>query len=71
MRWMKDPKTKEESVTVTMLSITFAVALVKLIVADMTFGKLTMGGFDGQNFALIVGTMSTLYWGRKNTGDKK
>jgi len=69
--WIKDPKTKEQSVTVTLLIITFVVALTKLLLAGSSMGSFTFGAFSGGDFSQIVGTVGALYGVRKFTDKEK
>lgn len=68
--WIKDPNTKEESVTVTLYVIGFFVCTLKLLTSGITFGNITLGTFSGSDFALAVGAVGAVYWGRKHTDSK-
>lgn len=65
--WIKDPSTKEESVTVTLYVIGFTVCTLKLLTSGMHFGNISLGTFSGSDFALAVGAVGAVYWGRKHT----
>lgn len=68
--WIKDPSTKEESVTVTLYVIGFLVCTLKLLTSGMHFGSMSLGTFSGSDFALAVGAVGAVYWGRKHTDSK-
>jgi hypothetical protein len=65
--WIRDPKNHKPSVTLTLLVVGFVVCLAKLIVSDMAIGPIHFSAFTGTDFALAVGAVSALYWGRKVT----
>lgn len=69
--WITDPKTKEKSVTLTLLVVTFGVAMTKLLLAGSTIKGMTFGGFSGGDFSQIVGTVGALYGVRKFTDKDK
>ena len=69
--WIKDPKTKEKSVTLPLLMSTFAIASIKLIVSGIAFKDLSFSPFDAQGWALMITTAGGLYWGRKHTDKVK
>lgn len=64
--WLKDPKTKEPSVTLTLLVTGFIVAVLKLLVSGITLQTITLSQFAGGDFATVVGSLGALYWGRRN-----
>lgn len=66
MLWLKDPKTKEPSVTLTLLVVGFIVAVAKLLVSGITLQTITLSQFTGGDFATVVGSLGALYWGRRN-----
>lgn len=70
--WIKDPKTKEKSATLTFFGVGFGVALVKLLLSGISFGSFSFGTFPGSEFAIVVGAVGGLYTARKYTdaGDK-
>lgn len=68
--WIKDPNTKEPSVTVTLLVIGFIVCTLKLLTSGFSFGNISLGTFSGSDFALAVGSVGAIYWGRKHTDSK-
>jgi hypothetical protein len=69
--YFKDPKTKKESVTLTLLIVGFIVATTKLLVAGSEFGSLKFGEFDGVQYAAALSAISALYWARKRDTIKK
>jgi hypothetical protein len=69
--FLKDPKTGEKSVTVTLLVIGFSVALIKLLLADSEIGSFKMGPFGSSDFGIIIGSLGALYSARKYTDKDK
>ena len=69
--WFKDPKTDEKSVTVTLLTITFIIALAKIMVSGMTIGGFKMAAFSGVDFAAMIGAVGGVYGFRKHTDKSK
>ena len=69
--WIKDPKTKKPSVTVTLLVVTFLVALGKILLAGVTVGSFTMAPFIGTDFAAMIAAVGGLYGFRKHTDRDK
>ena len=65
--WLKDPKTKEKSVTLTLFVIAFVIACVKLLIANMVINKISLGAFTGTDFAAVVGAAGAIYTARKYT----
>ena len=65
--WLKDPKTNEVSVTLTLLVIGFIVCTGKLLLSGLEFGSIKLGAFGGGDFAGAVGALGALYWARRNT----
>lgn len=68
--WIKDPQTKEESVSVTLLVVGFVPCLLKLLTSGVTYGSINLGTFSGSDFAIAVGALAALYWGRRHTDSK-
>lgn len=68
--WLKDPKTNEPSVSLTMLVLTTIVSLVKLLLAGSEFNGFKLADFSGGDFSMIVGVFAALYWGRKHSDNK-
>ena len=67
MKYLKDPKTGQESATLTILMSTFGICLIKLLFSGMTYGEFTAGVFTGADFATAVGAAGALYGFRKST----
>lgn len=68
--WILDPKTKEPSVTITMMVPGFLVCILKLLISGLTIGGLTMGHFSGSDFATAIGALGMIYAARKHTDSK-
>lgn len=65
--WIKDPKNKQESVTLTILVSGFFIALMKLSLSGMAFGDLIVfEKFTGMDFAAVLGAVGGLYSLRKH-----
>jgi uncharacterized membrane protein len=67
--WLSGPEGKK-SVSLTLLVITTAVCLIKLVFAGAEIGAFKMAEFSGTDFAAIVGVFAGLYWGRRQTDAK-
>lgn len=65
--YMKDPKTKDPSVTLTLLIVGFAVCLLKLLTSGMIIGTIHLGDFAGSDFAECIGALGALYAARKHS----
>jgi hypothetical protein len=65
--WVKDPKTKEPSVTLTLLVSGFCVAVLKLVVSGISVGPATLAPFTGGDFAAVVASLGAIYAARKHT----
>lgn len=68
--YMKDPKTGEPSVTITLLVVGFAICLLKLLTSGMVIGTIQLGTFSGSDFATAVGALGALYAARKHTDSR-
>ncbi len=68
--YLKDPDTKLPSVSLTLLITGFVPCLLKLLTSGIQFGNMNLGTFTGSDFAIAVGALGALYWGRKYTKDK-
>lgn len=68
--YLKDPDTKQESVSLTLLVVGFVLCLLKLLTSGIAFGSMNLGTFTGSDFAIAVGALGALYWGRKHTDAK-
>lgn len=69
--WLKDPKTKEKSVTLTLLVIGFLVSTAKLAVSGITYNKFSMGDFAGAEYSLALGALAGLYAYRRKSEKKQ
>jgi len=69
--WLKDPKTNEKSATLTILMVTFAACLVKLLISGLEYKDFTISSFSGADFATAVGAAGALYGFRKHTDKEK
>lgn len=56
----------ESSLTAGMLKITFAVALVKILIAGLEVQGMKFGDFSAADFGTMLAPMITLYWSRRN-----
>ncbi len=68
--FIKDPKTDQPSVTVTAFVVGFVIACLKLLVAGVSVGNISLSPFSGSDFAAVVGALGLIYAARKHT-DKK
>lgn len=64
--WLKDFKTGEPSLTITLLVSTFAIAGLKLLLSSITIGEFSFETFEAQDFAIMVGAMGAIYGWRKS-----
>ena len=62
---MEDSK-GEKSLTAGMLKITFAIALVKVLLSDLQIKGINFGEFSAADFGTMLAPMVTLYWSRRN-----
>lgn len=67
MNFIKDPKTGEQSVTLTMLIVGFTVALLKLLTSGLIIGSINLGAFSGSDFAEVVGALGAIYAARRHS----
>lgn len=65
--WIKDPKTDKKSVTLTLFTIAFFVALAKLMLSGLTIYGIAFAAFSGGDFATVIGSIGAIYFGRKFT----
>jgi hypothetical protein len=63
--WLKDPKTKKPSVTLTLMVVGFMLAAVKMFISGMTISSFTLDKFSGTDFAAAVGALGIVYAWRK------
>jgi len=64
--WIKDPKTKEKSVTLTAFAVGFGVAVLKLALSGLSIGDFKAEPFSGTDFAAVVGALGAIYTARRN-----
>lgn len=64
--WLKDPKTKERSVTLTVFAVGSLVALLKLLASGVSIGSFKAEKFGGGDFAAAVGALGAVYTLRRN-----
>lgn len=69
--YLKDPKTGKHSATLTILMSTFGVCLLKILISGITYGELSLGEFNGGDFAAAVGAAGAIYSARKFTDKEK
>lgn len=67
--YLKDPKTGEQSVTLTMFVLGMVVCIAKLMISGMTIQGFAMSAFSGVDFAAAVGALGAVYVARRNLGD--
>ena len=63
--WIKDPKTKKKSATLTLFTIGFLIACVKLLLSGIVIQGFTFSSFTGGDFASVIGSLGIIYGGRK------
>lgn len=68
--WIRDPKTKQQSPTLTLLVVTTLACLAKLLVSGLTINGVALGDFSGTDFAAAVAAVGALYAQRKWTASK-
>lgn len=66
--WLKDPKSGEPSVTLTLFVWGFVVCLAKLILSGFSVGSLNFSLFSGVDFAAAVGALGAVYAMRRTQG---
>ncbi len=70
MRYLKDPKTKQPSVTLTAFVTGFTVAALKLLFSGVQITeKYKLPDFTGVDFAAVVGALGAVYAMRRTPGD--
>lgn len=69
--WLQDPKTKQPSVTLTLMTVGFVICMIKLLLAGNIFGKFTFGEFSGVDFGAVMASLVTIYGYRKTTDANK
>ena len=63
--WLRDPKSKKKSATLTLLVVGFITILGKLLLSDVTIHGVHFNYFSGGDFALAIGALGGLYVGRR------
>lgn len=71
MRFLKDPKTGRESVTLTAFVVGFLVCTGKLLLSGIKTDLITFEQFSGSDFGIAVGALGAIYTLRKNSTIKK
>lgn len=69
--YLKDPKTGEQSVTMTVFVVGCAVCLLKLLTSGITVGTVVLSQFGGGDFGAAVGALGAIYAFRKATDKDK
>jgi len=69
--YLTDPKTGKKSVTLTLLIVTFIVALIKVLISGMEFNGSNMGQFSAADFMTMVGGVGAIYGFRKHSDKDK
>lgn len=65
--WIKDPKTGDKSVTLTILLLLVIVATAKLMLSGVAISDtFTFEKFTAGDWATIFGPAAGFYWGRRN-----
>lgn len=66
MRYLKDPKSGKESITLTAFMVGFLVCTGKLLLSGVTTNLITFEPFSGMDYAAAVGALGMVYTLRKN-----
>jgi len=70
MRYLRDPKTKQPSVTLTAFVTGFGVAALKLLFSGVQLtATYKLPEFNGVDFAAVVGALGAIYAMRRTPGD--
>lgn len=69
--YIKDPISKRDSVTLTLLIVGFVVFIAKVIISDMTIGTFHFGTFSASDFSIGIASLGGLYFGRQWTKSKE
>lgn len=70
MRYLRDPKTKQPSVTLTAFVTGFVIAAAKLAMSGVQItASYKIPEFNGVDFAAVVGALGAIYAMRRNPGD--
>ena len=65
MMWIKEPKTKEPSVTLTLLVLTWIVGIINILLSNNTILHINFNSFNGVDFGALMASMSSIYGVRK------
>jgi hypothetical protein len=65
--WCRDPKTGKPSATLTVFLVGTAVVLLKYALSGLTIAGVPFEHMDGSDFAMAVGALGAVYFGRKWT----
>ena len=65
--YLKDPKTSQPSVTLTMMLVGFLVLIFKLLTSGMVIHGIHFGIFTGSDFGVALGALGAIYGFRKHT----
>lgn len=69
--WLKDPKTKKESVTLTVFVYGFVIATAKLLFSGVEIiDKVKMSEFSGIDYSAVIAALGAIYTYRKNNSIK-
>lgn len=68
--YLKDPKTKEPSVTLTAFVLGFGIATFKLLLSGITLSGVKLDAFTGVDFAAAMGALGAIYAMRRSKDDK-
>jgi hypothetical protein len=71
MLWIKDPKTGEQSVTLTAFTTGFIVATLKLLLSGIAIAGIQLQPFSGTDFAAVVGSLGAIYAARRMSTSKE
>lgn len=71
MFYLKDPKTKEPSVTLTAFVLGMGVAIFKLLISGLTIKAFKMDVFNGVDFAAVVAALGSVYVLRRKTSSEE
>jgi hypothetical protein len=63
--WIKDPKTGEKSVSLTLLVAGFVTLLGKVLLSGVVIADANLGTMSASDFAMAISPLAALYWGRR------
>lgn len=71
LKFLKDPKTKKESVTLTIFVIGFTIVNIKLLLSGVSLmDKFKFESFSGVDYAAAIAALGSIYVLRKNSSIK-